>query len=124
MEPYNQRLVSENRDPITPYLHETIEELLIIPSAASVCPSIEELKKLPIVCFIVIDHLQVIIDRLCAESVLRGSDIFVKGVQAASKEMQEGGKVCIAVNLLDKKLPRGSDISCFMEPLLYERDGR
>lgn len=49
LEPYNQVLVSEKRDPIVPYLHKTIEELLIIPSARSVCPSVEELKKLPLV---------------------------------------------------------------------------
>lgn len=63
-------------------------------------------------------HGKVIIDRMCAESVLRGSDIFVKGVRAVSKDIQEGTTVAIAVDLLDTKLPRGSDISCFTESLM------
>lgn len=49
LELYNKQLISENRKPIQPYLHETIQELIIVPSSPSVCPAIHELKKLPLV---------------------------------------------------------------------------
>ena len=42
-------LQSEGRERIVPYLHETIQELIIIPSAKSVCPPVEDLKRMPLV---------------------------------------------------------------------------
>lgn len=42
-------LQSEGRERIVPYLHETIQELIIIPSAKSVCPPVEKLKHMPLV---------------------------------------------------------------------------
>ena len=42
-------LQSEGRERIVPYLHETIQELIIIPSAKSVCPPVKELKRMPLV---------------------------------------------------------------------------
>ena len=50
---------------------------------------------------------------MCAESVLRGSDIFVKGVRAVDKTCVKGQKVCVAVDLCNTDLPRGSDVSLF-----------
>ena len=51
---------------------------------------------------------------MCAESVLRGSDIFVKGVRAVDKTCTKGQKVCVAVDLCNNDLPRGSDVSLFI----------
>ena len=103
IEPFNRLLVEENREPVQPYLHEFIQELIIIPSAKSVCPDIEHLRHLPLV----------VIDRLCAESVLRGSDIYVKGIRSMSKSCVKGTRVCLAVDLHNGELPRGSDLSHF-----------
>ena len=50
---------------------------------------------------------------MCAESVLRGSDIFVKGVRATDKTCSKGQKVCLAVDLCNTDLPRGSDVALF-----------
>lgn len=49
------------------------------------------------------------IDRMCAESVLRGSDIYVKGVRSIAKGAMKGQRVCIAVDLCNEDLPRGTD---------------
>ena len=49
IEPFNRLLMEENREPIYPYLHESIQELIIIPSAKSVCPDIKHLRQLPLV---------------------------------------------------------------------------
>ncbi|KAM7454974.1 hypothetical protein BLSTO_04267 [Blastocystis sp. subtype 1] len=101
--PFNDMLKKEGRDPVVPYLHKTISELIIIPPAKSICPSVDDLKSMPLV----------LIDRMCAESVLRGSDIFVKGVRAVDKACTKGQKVCVAVDLCNNDLPRGSDVSLF-----------
>lgn len=58
-------------------------------------------------------------DRLCAESVLRGSDIFVKGIRSMSKLCVKGSRVCLAVDLHNCSLPRGSDLSNFTGRNLY-----
>lgn len=47
--PFNEMLKKEGREPIVPYLHSTISELIIIPPAKSICPSMDELKTMPIV---------------------------------------------------------------------------
>lgn len=50
---------------------------------------------------------------MCAESVLRGSDIFVKGVRSIAKGAMKGQRVCIAVDLCNEDLPRGTDTTSF-----------
>ena len=57
--------------------------------------------------------MQVLIDRMCAESVLRGSDIFMKGVRSVDKNALKDQKVCLAVDLCNCDLPRGSDTTLF-----------
>lgn len=57
IEPFNRLLVEENREPVQPYLHEFIQELIIIPSAKSVCPDIEHLHHLPLVRYMRIVHV-------------------------------------------------------------------
>ena len=49
LSPFNEMLKKEGREPIVPYLHSTISELIIIPPAKSICPSVDKLKTMPIV---------------------------------------------------------------------------
>jgi 16S rRNA C967 or C1407 C5-methylase (RsmB/RsmF family)/predicted ribosome-associated RNA-binding protein Tma20 len=46
-----------------------------------------------------ITHRCVIIDRFCAEAVLRGADIFVKGILCADAGITEGEEVAVYANL-------------------------
>ena len=49
LKPFNAQLKEEGRECVVPYLHETIEELIIIPSAKSVCPNVQTLQGFPLV---------------------------------------------------------------------------
>lgn len=49
LKPFNAQLKEEGRECVVPYLYETIEELIIIPSAKSVCPNVQTLQGLPLV---------------------------------------------------------------------------
>lgn len=51
--------------------------------------------------------------------MLRGSNIFVKGVRAIDKMAMKNMKVCLAVDLCNCDLPRGSDCSLFTGKNLY-----
>jgi len=55
-------------------------------------------------------HRVVIIDRLCGEAVLRGADIFVKGLVVADMGIGNGEEVAVYADLMrsDKKVRRGS----------------
>ena len=55
LEPYNKQLMEEGRNPIQPYLHESIQELIVVPSAPSICSNIEGIKSLPLV--LITSHL-------------------------------------------------------------------
>ena len=50
---------------------------------------------------------------MSAETVLRGSDIFMKGVRSVDKNALKDQKVCLAVDLCNCDLPRGSDTTLF-----------
>ncbi|KAK8812289.1 hypothetical protein WA158_007523 [Blastocystis sp. Blastoise] len=80
-------------------------DMIIIPPRESKDISFEELKNLPLC----------IVDRKCGESVLRGSDIYVKGIRFITKPIETKQKVCIAVELPSElpPLPRGSDIQLY-----------
>lgn len=54
--PFNEMLKKEGRDPVVPYLHKTISELIIIPPAKSICPSVDDLKNMPLVEFKVLRY--------------------------------------------------------------------
>ena len=56
---------------------------------------------------------------MCAESVLRGSDIFVKGVRSIDRRAMKDQRVCLAVDLENCDLPRGSDCSLFTGKNVY-----
>ena len=54
-------------------------------------------------------HRVVILDRLCGEAVLRGSDIYVKGIMVADQGIAKGEKVAVYADLRrGERLLRGS----------------
>ena len=56
-----------------------------------------------------ISHRVVIIDRLCGEAVLRGADIFVKGVLVTDMGIRKGEEVAVYADLMrGDKILRGS----------------
>ncbi len=97
LEAYHTQRQDKEEERFKPYLHPMLKDTIIIPSLPSSFPSassssfsspssssqslIESLssppadKKRPYV---------VVVDRLCGEAVLRGADVFVRGVWAAS----------------------------------------
>ena len=56
---------------------------------------------------------------MCGESVLRGSNIFVKGIQSMERTCTKGEKVCIVVDICNTKLPRGSALGLYDGKNLY-----
>ena len=56
-------------------------------------------------------HYKVIIcDRFCGEAVLRGSNIFVRGVLAADRNVECGDDVCVYAHVSSDSIPRGLTI--------------
>eukprot|EP00937_MAST-01D_sp_MAST-1D-sp2_P006280 g6280.t1 len=51
---------------------------------------------------------EVVVDRLCGEAILRGADVFARGVMAASPGIEAGAAVCVTVDL-DAVSLRGSN---------------
>jgi len=52
-------------------------------------------------------HRSIVVDRYCGEAVLRGSNIFVKGILAADSGIAEQEEVAIYAHLSSKSIPRG-----------------
>ena len=52
-------------------------------------------------------HRSIVVDRYCGEAVLRGSNIFVKGILAADSGIVEQEEVAIYAHLSSKSIPRG-----------------
>ncbi|KAG7384603.1 putative methyltransferase nsun6 [Phytophthora boehmeriae] len=89
-----------SRRPIEAFAHESLPDVLMIPSAASGEDAVEynaELKS-------------IVVDRLCGEAVLRGSDIFARGVMSASSGINAEDEVNVFVDL-DHNHTRGSDFA-------------
>ncbi|GLE06934.1 hypothetical protein PINS_up016715 [Pythium insidiosum] len=69
--PFNARLASESgRTPVEPVAHPQLADVVVIPSA----PAVQS----PRVAYEP-EWRSIIVDRLCGEAVLRGSDIFARG---------------------------------------------
>lgn len=94
---FNRHLVDETgRPPVTPTLHKLLPDVAVIPSAP------------PLGTVVYRDDLKsIIVDRLCGEAVLRGSDIFARGVMSASSGLNAGDRVNVFVDL-DHAQTRGS----------------
>ncbi|TMW61604.1 hypothetical protein Poli38472_012795 [Pythium oligandrum] len=99
LEPFNEKLVNETgREPVTPFKHDKLNDVLVIPSAPPVTPAVQYRE----------DWKSIIVDRLCGEAVLRGSDIFARGIMSASSGINTEDRVNIFVDL-DHLSTRGSD---------------
>ena len=66
-------------------------------------------------------HRVVIIDRLCGEAVLRGADIFIKGIVVADMAIGKGEEVAVYADLMrgDKKVLRGTLVANYMGECMF-----
>ncbi|KAG3108032.1 hypothetical protein PI124_g8104 [Phytophthora idaei] len=99
---FNTQLASldASRQPIEAFVHASLPDVLMIPSSPSGQATVEynpELKS-------------IVVDRLCGEAVLRGSDIFARGVMSASACINAEDEVNVFVDL-DHNHTRGSDFA-------------
>jgi 16S rRNA C967 or C1407 C5-methylase (RsmB/RsmF family) len=101
LEDFNRRLKETGRPSVEPVPHPLLSDVIVLPSAqpCSEGGKLEHSSNFP----------EVVLDRICGEAVLRGSDAFAKGVMAASTDFKVGDKVCVTVDL-DHKTTRGSKI--------------
>lgn len=99
MRDFNAKLSAETgREPVQASLHPLLDDVIVIPSAPRVeNPAVTYRRELK----------SVIVDRLCGEAVLRGSDIFARGVMSASSGLNAGDRVNVFVDL-DHAQTRGS----------------
>ncbi|POM77206.1 Nucleolar protein NOP2 [Phytophthora palmivora] len=89
-----------SRQPIQAFAHTSLPDVLMIPSSPSGQATVEfnpEFKS-------------IVVDRLCGEAVLRGSDIFARGVMSASAGINAEDEVNVFVDL-DHNHTRGSDFA-------------
>ena len=80
--------------------HETVADVMTLAHAE---PSSETLSRLSNPCVLdpadETEARSVIVDRLCGEAVLRGADVFVKGIHSAQHGIKAGDRVRIFVDL-------------------------
>eukprot|EP00935_MAST-01C_sp_MAST-1C-sp1_P000254 g254.t1 len=103
LEDFNLRLEATGRPRTVPSRHPVLSDVITLPSAAP-CQSrpegeLKHSNSLP----------EVVLDRLCGEAVLRGSDAFAKGIMAASTDVKAGDRVYVTVDL-EHRTTRGSKI--------------
>ncbi|DAZ96250.1 TPA: hypothetical protein N0F65_012553 [Lagenidium giganteum] len=95
---FNGKLEADKRDAVVPVPHPLLSDVIVIPSAPAMQePPVvysEELKS-------------IVVDRLCGEAVLRGSDIYARGIMSASTGINPGDRVNVFVDL-DHLSTRGS----------------
>ncbi|ETV93952.1 hypothetical protein H310_12287 [Aphanomyces invadans] len=94
---FNARLHAQGRPAIVAEPHPTLSDVVIVPSAPRVNVPVDTATT-----------KKIIVDRLCGEAVLRGSDIFARGVMCASSALNAGDQVLVYVDL-DHSATRGSD---------------
>lgn len=96
---FNGQLVQDtNRAEVTPALHPVLSDVLVIPSAPRVQPVVQHNA----------EYKSIIVDRLCGEAVLRGSDIYARGIMSASSGINADDRVNVYVDL-DHLTTRGSN---------------
>ncbi|KAF0715790.1 Aste57867_3159 [Aphanomyces stellatus] len=95
---FNARLEAQGRPAITAAPHASLTDVVLVPSAPRVAFPVAN----------AVTRKKIIVDRLCGEAVLRGSDIFARGVMCASTALNVGDDVVIYVDL-DHSATRGSD---------------
>lgn len=89
LDEFNGRLEATGRPPILVRRDETVDDLLLIPSAPGASTSPISWNR---------NWKHVIVDRFCGEAALRGSDIFARGVMCASS-LNEGDSVNVWVDI-------------------------
>ncbi|CAI5706157.1 hypothetical protein KXD40_009700 [Peronospora effusa] len=102
LDKFNTELVEldTSRQPIEAFAHPSLPDVIMIPSSPSgqaIVKFNSELKS-------------IVVDRLCGEAVLRGSDIFARGVMSASSGINAEDQVNVFVDL-DHNHTRGSDFA-------------
>lgn len=68
-------------------------------------------------------HRAVLVDRLCGEAVLRGADVFCRGILAADPGIQRNEQIAVYVNLTTK-VARGSSLDRYNGACIYLGLGR
>eukprot|EP00942_MAST-04A_sp_MAST-4A-sp1_P007294 g7294.t1 len=107
LEEFNQRITITGRKPVHATKHPILKDMILIPSVEANY-DFPNKNDLP--------GYRCIIDRRCAEAVLRGSDIYAKGVLSLSKGCNKIGKqVTILATLTHKKIPRGTPVDYFLK---------
>ena len=97
---FNRTLVADSgRQPVLPVAHAQLADVVLIPSAPPVQPAVAFRA----------DLKSIIVDRLCGEAVLRGSDIFARGIMSASSGLNADDRVNIFVDL-DHLTTRGRTV--------------
>ena len=96
---FHQRLGAQGRALPHCAWHRSLPDVLVVPSAPA----------LPVSSLMSRATRVVVVDRLCAEAVLSGADIFAVGVVGCSSKLSPGDSVVVCADL-DVKLPRGTDL--------------
>ena len=99
MLPLNARLAQQNRPPYTIYPHAIVPHCFVIPSSPPPPPPPPPQQ--------LATTNQVVVDRRCGESVLKGADIFAKGILACTRPLAAGSTVQIFA-VSKSRCPRGS----------------
>ena len=103
---FNSRVTKSGRKPVKATKHPILNDIVLV-------PSVDAQESFPVKS--TLPGYRCIIDRRCAEAVLRGSDIYAKGILSLSKGCNKIGKtVTILATLATKKIPRGTPVNVFL----------
>jgi len=107
---FNARLATTGRAAVVPFAHPSLPEVIVIPSAPPAVARSPPLRYGGAATAFAntgdaADEMamhgvkEVILDRLCGEAVLRGSDVFARGIVAATVGIEPGDEVALTVDL-------------------------
>ena len=103
-------MTKSGRKPVKATKHPILNDIVLV-------PSVDAQESFPVKS--TLPGYRCIIDRRCAEAVLRGSDIYAKGILSLSKGCNKIGKtVTILATLATKKIPRGTPVNVFLRTSL------
>jgi 16S rRNA C967 or C1407 C5-methylase (RsmB/RsmF family) len=107
---FNTRLATTGRAAVVPFAHPSLPEVIVIPSAPPAVARSPPLRYGGVATafantgdaaneMAMHGVKEVILDRLCGEAVLRGSDVFARGIVAATVGIEPGDEVALTVDL-------------------------
>ena len=103
---FNSRVTKSGRESVKAAKHPILDDIVVV-------PSVDAKETFPVKS--TLPGYRCIVDRRCAEAVLRGSDIYAKGILSLSKGCNKVGKrVTILATLATKKIPRGTPVNVFL----------